>query len=52
MWTIVKVITSCLNPMVTNCVMNQFHGHWLLSNVLTTTITLTIKLQFEMAKIL
>jgi hypothetical protein len=28
--------------MVIGCVMNQFHGHWLLSDVLISTITLII----------
>jgi hypothetical protein len=46
-WAIVKVVTStCGNT----CVINQSHGHWLLSNVLTITITLIVDLQFEMAK--
>jgi len=44
-----KVIIFTLNHVVT-CVMNQSHGHWLLSNALTTAITLTVNLQFEMAK--
>jgi hypothetical protein len=35
-------ITSTLNPMVTSCVMNQSHDHWLLLDALITTIILTI----------
>jgi len=46
-WAIVKVVTStCGNT----CVINQSHGHWLLSNALTITITLIVNLQFETAK--
>jgi hypothetical protein len=41
-WVVVEVITSCLNPIVSTCVMNQSKGHWLFSNTLTTTIALTI----------
>jgi len=47
---IVEVITSCLNPMVVACVMNQSHGHWLLFNALTTTMILVIKFQVEMVE--
>jgi hypothetical protein len=34
-----------LFPMVNACVMNQFKGHWLLSNALFETITMTCKLR-------
>jgi len=27
MWAIMKAITSCLNLVVTTCVMNKSHGH-------------------------
>jgi hypothetical protein len=37
-----------LGHVVTTCVMNQSHGHWLLFDALTTIMTLTIKLQVEM----
>jgi hypothetical protein len=47
MWAIAKV-TLTLNPMVITCVMNQSHGHWLLLDVLTTTITRIVNLQFKM----
>jgi hypothetical protein len=37
-WVVTKVITSTLNHVVTTCVMNQSHGHWLLLNVLTIAL--------------
>ncbi len=43
-WAIAKVVTLTLNLMVIVCVMNQSHNHWLLSNVLITTITRIVKL--------
>ncbi len=48
MLDIAKVVTSCLNPMVMACVMNQSHGHWLLFDALKTTMILVIKVQIEM----
>ncbi len=33
-WTIVKILVSTLAPFVLNCVLNQHHGYWLLSNAL------------------
>jgi hypothetical protein len=44
-WAIVKVITSCLNSIVSACVMNQSRSHWLLSNALTIIITFTINME-------
>jgi hypothetical protein len=50
MWASAKVVTFTLNPMVIVCVMSQSHGHWLLSDVLITTITRIINLQSKMVK--
>jgi len=44
MWVIVEAFTLSLNHVVMARVMNQCHGHWLLSNVLTIAMSLTIKL--------
>jgi hypothetical protein len=44
MWVIEKVATSCSNLVVTICVVNQSHNHLLISNDLTTTNTLIVKL--------
>jgi len=41
-WVVAKVVTSCLNLVVSACVMNQSKGHWLLLNALTIAIALTM----------
>ncbi len=51
MWAIAEVVTSCLNPMVIACVMDQSRDHQLLFNVLITTITLIIKLQTKLVEL-
>jgi hypothetical protein len=43
-WIVVEVTTSCLNSIVSTCVMNQSKGHWLLSDALTT-IALIINME-------
>jgi hypothetical protein len=48
MWDVAKVVTFTLNPMVITSVMNQSHGHSLLLDVLTTTITQIVNLQSKM----
>ncbi len=40
MWAIVEAISPYLNLVVNTCVMNQFKGHQLLSNVLNIVINL------------
>jgi hypothetical protein len=44
MWAIEKVTTSCSNLVVIVCVMNQSRNHLLISNDLTTTNTIIVKL--------
>ncbi len=44
-WIVVKVTTSCLNFVVSTCVMNESKGHWLLSDTLTTAIALIINME-------
>ncbi len=41
-WVVVEVVTSCLNSIVSRCVMNQSRGNWLLLDTLTTTIAIII----------
>jgi hypothetical protein len=48
---IAKVITSMLNLVVSACVMNQNRGHWLLLNVLITTITLTMQMEAKLLQL-
>ncbi len=47
MWTIVEAITTCLNHVVSACVMNQSRGHWLLFNALITIMNVTMTLEFQ-----
>jgi hypothetical protein len=44
MWVIVDAFTLSLNRVVMACVMKKCHGHWLLFNVLTIAMILTINL--------
>jgi hypothetical protein len=44
-WVVVEVVTFCLNPIVSTCVMNQSRGHWLLSNALTIVIALIVNME-------
>jgi hypothetical protein len=48
MWAIVKVVTFILNHVVLAFVMNQFKGHWLLPNALTTPIAFNMKMEVEL----
>jgi hypothetical protein len=40
-----QIIVDILFLVVTVCVFNQSHGHWLLSSALNATITMTLKLK-------
>jgi hypothetical protein len=46
-WAIVEAITSCMNPVVSAYVMYQSKGHWLLSDVLTTTVNISLNMEVE-----
>jgi hypothetical protein len=46
-WQISQTIVDCLSPAVFTCVLNQSHGHWLLSDVLHFTILMSLKLKEE-----
>jgi len=43
-WHIFQIIIDVLSSIVSACVLNQSRGHWLLSNALNVTITLSLKL--------
>jgi hypothetical protein len=38
---------DCLSPIIFACVLNQSHGHWLLSDVLHLDISMSLKLKEE-----
>jgi hypothetical protein len=46
-WHISQIIVDVLFSIVSVCVLNQSHGHWLLSNVLNVAITMSLKLKEE-----
>jgi hypothetical protein len=47
-WAIAEAITFTLNLVAYACVMNQSRGHWLLSNALTISITLTMEMEAQL----
>jgi len=50
-WVIVETITFTLNLVISNYVMNQSRGHWLLLNALTTSITLTMEMEVALLEL-
>jgi hypothetical protein len=47
-WHRSQIIVNILLPIVTICILNQSRGHWLLSDALQTTISMSLKLKEEM----
>jgi len=43
-WHISQIIIDVLSSVVSAYVLNQYHGHWLLFDVLNAIITLNLKL--------
>jgi hypothetical protein len=50
-WGVAEAITSILNLVVSAYVMNQYKGHWLLSNALTKTITFTMDMEIALLQL-
>jgi hypothetical protein len=48
MWATVKIVTFILNHVVLACVMNQFKGHWLLLDTLTTPVAFIMTMEVEL----
>jgi len=46
-WQLCQIIVDCLSPIVFACIFNQSHGHWLLSDALHFTISMSLKLKKE-----
>jgi len=46
-WHISQIIVDVLSSVVSAYVLNQSHGHWLLSNALNVKITMSLKLKGE-----
>jgi hypothetical protein len=43
-WHVAQIVIEVLSRVVTTCVLNQSHGHWLLNDVLYYAITMNTKL--------
>jgi hypothetical protein len=50
-WAIIEAIIFILNLVIFICVMNHNRGHWLLSDALTTAITLTMEMEAQLLKL-
>jgi hypothetical protein len=46
-WRICQIIVNSFSPIITICVLNQFRGHWLLNDALSSTISISLKLRIE-----
>ncbi len=46
-WQISHIIVGCLSPIVSMCVLNQSHGHWLLSDALHFAISMSLRIKEE-----
>ncbi len=46
-WHISQIVVDVLSLVISACVLNQSHGHWLLSNALNVKITMSLKLKEE-----
>jgi hypothetical protein len=46
-WTIVEVVTTCLNFVVSPYVLNQSKGYYLMFDALVTTINLILAMEFQ-----
>jgi hypothetical protein len=44
-WHISQIIFDVLSLIVSACFLNQLHGHWLFSDALNATITMSLKLK-------
>ncbi len=51
MWAIVEVVTFALNPVISTCVLNQFEGHWLLSNALAIIVILIMNMEVKLLQL-
>ncbi len=46
-WHICQIVVDCLTRVVTNGVLNQSRGHWLLSDAFHSTISMSLKSKEE-----
>jgi hypothetical protein len=50
-WHICHIIVAFLGLVVSACILNQFQGHWLLSDALNSTISMSLKFKDEIDSI-
>jgi len=46
-WHICRIVVDSLSPIVSTCILNQSKGHWLLSDALNSTISISLKFRDE-----
>jgi hypothetical protein len=46
-WAIARAVTETLNPVVSQCVVNQTRGYWLLSNTIAGALKLIVQMEAE-----
>jgi hypothetical protein len=46
-WHLCQIVVDYLSPIITSCVPNQSIEHWLLSDALHSTISMSLKLREE-----
>ncbi len=46
-WHISQIVVDYLFPIISACVLNQSHGHWLLIDILHFVISMSLKLKKE-----
>ncbi len=44
-WHIYQIVLDCLSPIVITYVLNQYKGHWLLSDAIHSAIFMSLKLK-------
>jgi hypothetical protein len=49
-WHICQIVIDCSFFVVTTCILNQFEGHWLLSDAFHFAISMSLKLREETGK--
>jgi hypothetical protein len=44
-WAVARAVTETLNPVVSQCVVNQTHGYWLLSDAIAGALQLIVQME-------
>jgi hypothetical protein len=46
-WAVARAVTETLNPVVSQCVVNQTRGYWLLSNAIAGALKLIVQMEAQ-----